>query len=128
MYERSLETKERVGDVHGMAQTFNNLGLVYADKGEWDRAIEMYERSLETLERVGDVHGMAATWTNIGSVLLGTNRIDEAKPLFAQAFLVFSQMGSPNAQQAGNGLVQTFDGDVEATNAYLAQFAEQQAS
>ena len=32
--------QERVGDIHGMAQTYNNLGLVYARKGEWDRAIE----------------------------------------------------------------------------------------
>jgi tetratricopeptide (TPR) repeat protein len=95
--------------------------LVYADKGEWDRAIEMYERSLEIDERVGDVHGMASTWTNIGLVYLQTDRAEEAKPLLAQAYLVFAQLGSPHAQAAANALVQAFEGSVDAANAYLSQ-------
>ncbi|MFZ0389957.1 MAG: tetratricopeptide repeat protein, partial [Calditrichia bacterium] len=46
-YEKSLEISKKVGDVHGMAQTYGNMGSVYNDKGEWDRALEYYEKSLE---------------------------------------------------------------------------------
>jgi tetratricopeptide (TPR) repeat protein len=104
MYERSLETKERVGDVHGMAQTFNNLGLVYADKGEWDRAIAMYERSLESLERVGDVHGMAQTWTNLGSVYYRKGEWDRAIAMYERSLETKERVGDVHgmAQTWGN--------------------------
>ncbi len=36
----------QVGDVHGMAQTYANLGSVYYRQGEWDRAIDYYEKAL----------------------------------------------------------------------------------
>ena len=49
-----------------MAQTYNNLGLAYQSKGEWDKAIGYYEQSLQTMEQVGDVHGMALTYGNLG--------------------------------------------------------------
>jgi tetratricopeptide (TPR) repeat protein len=93
MYERSLETFERVGDVHGMAQTWSNLGLVYADKGEWDRAIEMYERSLQGLERVGDVHGMAQTWGNLGSVYLQKGEWDRAIEMYERSLETKERLG-----------------------------------
>jgi tetratricopeptide (TPR) repeat protein len=164
MYEESLETKERVGDVHGMAQTFNNLGLVYADKGEWGRAIEMYKESLETFERVGDVRGMAQAWgnlglvyagkeewdraveyyqrslevteefgdrltsanqyINLGSLYLQIDQAEDAKPLLARAYLLFSQLGSPHANTAAQGLVEAC-GSVGAANAYLAKLVEE---
>jgi tetratricopeptide (TPR) repeat protein len=126
MYERSLETKERVGDVHGMAQTWMGLGIVYWKKGEWERAIEMYERSLESLERVGDVHGMASTWTNMALLYLETDRAEEAKPLLARAYSIFAQLGSPHTQTAANALVWAC-GSVDAANAYLVQLAEESA-
>jgi tetratricopeptide (TPR) repeat protein len=124
MYEQSLETCERLGDVHGMAQTWGNLGNVYAQQGKWDRAIAMYQKDLEISERVGDVHGMAQTWGNLGILYLQTDRPDEAKPLLARAYLIFAQLGSPSQQTAANILVQAFDGDVDAANAYLAQVDE----
>jgi len=59
---------QELNDAHGVAWTLGNLGLVYVDKGEWDKAIEHYEKSLETFEKLGDVHGMAQTYNNLGSV------------------------------------------------------------
>jgi len=115
-----------VGDIHGMAQTLGNLGSVYLQKGEWDRAIEFYEQSLETKERVGDIHGMASTWTNMGLLYMQIERVEEAKPLLARAYLIFVQVGSPNADTAAQALVQAC-GSVEAANAYLARMVEEAA-
>ena len=69
-YERSLEKKERMGDINGMAQTYMGLGNVYLQKGEWEQAIGYYKKDLEISERVGDVHGMAQTLGNLGNVYL----------------------------------------------------------
>ena len=124
MYEQSLETYERLGDVHGMAQTWGNLGNVYQQQGAWDRAIAMYQKSLAITEKMGDWVTSANQYGNLGILYLQTDRPDEAKPLLARATLIFAQLGSPNQQIAANALVQAFDGDVDAANAYLAQVAE----
>ncbi|MGC1120406.1 MAG: tetratricopeptide repeat protein [Candidatus Methanofastidiosia archaeon] len=39
-YEKDLEILEGLGDTHGMAKTYGNLGPVYARKGELHKAIE----------------------------------------------------------------------------------------
>jgi tetratricopeptide (TPR) repeat protein len=77
-YERSLAIKEKVGDEHGMATSFNSLGNVYSYKGEWDRAIEYYERDLAVCEKVGDEYGMATTFNNLGSVYQDMGEWDQA--------------------------------------------------
>jgi tetratricopeptide (TPR) repeat protein len=37
-YEKSLEIKERVGDIQGMARTMGNLSSFYQAQGDMDRA------------------------------------------------------------------------------------------
>jgi tetratricopeptide (TPR) repeat protein len=123
-YQQSLETFERAGDVHGMATTWGNLGLVYADKGEWDRAIEYYEKSLAVTEGLGDRLTSANQYGNLGILYLRTLRPEEARPLLGRAYLIFSQLGSPDAETAYDGLVEAC-GSAEAANAYLDELAEE---
>jgi Tfp pilus assembly protein PilF len=123
MYRRSLETSERVGDAHGMAQAWGNLGIVYKDKGEWDRAIEMHRRSLQVTEKIGDVLTSANQYANLGIIYLQTQQMKKAKPLFARAYLIFSQIGSPDTDTAFQGLIQAC-GSPKAAKAYLADFQQ----
>jgi tetratricopeptide (TPR) repeat protein len=100
------------------------LGLVYADKGEWDRAIEFYENALQTMERVGDIHGMASTWANLGLLYEQQRRDEQAAQHFARALLVFDKMGAPEAQQVGSWLVDLL-GSAEKAQEYLEEFLRQ---
>ena len=88
------------------ADTLNNLGLVYADKGEWDRAIEMYERSLEISERVGDVHGMAVTWNNLGEAYRALGQVDKARDCWERALAVFERLGASKAEDVRGWLAE----------------------
>jgi tetratricopeptide (TPR) repeat protein len=96
MYEQALQTFERLDDVHGMAQTYNNLGLVYADQGEWERAIEMYEQALQTFERLDDVHGMAQTLGNLGLVYARQGEWERTIEMYEQALQTFERLGGPD--------------------------------
>ena len=88
--------------MHGLAQTYNNLGLVYHDKGEWDRAIEFYQKSLEGKEKVGDVHGLAKTYGNLGLLYFQQQNYSEAVRLHVEIMLLFKKLGAaPLVQQAG---------------------------
>jgi len=61
-------------DPKGNLGAYNSLGLIYTDKGEWNKAIEFYNNALKGLEKIGDVedpfrkHGMGQTYGNLGNV------------------------------------------------------------
>ncbi len=77
-YERSLEIKERVGDVHGMATTWTNLGLAYLQTDRSEEARPLFARAYLTLSRMGS--------PDAGTALRGLSRAcgsDEA----AEAYL-----------------------------------------
>ena len=92
-YQKSLEIRERIGDIHGMAATYNNLGLVYADKGEWDTAINYYQKSLEIRERIGDIHGMARTYNNLGMIYYRKSEWDTAINYYQKSLEIFEKIG-----------------------------------
>jgi tetratricopeptide (TPR) repeat protein len=84
---------EKLGDVHGMAQTYGNMGLVYARKGEWDKAIEYYEKDLKISENLGDVHGMAQTYNNMGLVYADKGEWDKAIEYYEKDLKISENLG-----------------------------------
>jgi tetratricopeptide (TPR) repeat protein len=84
---------EDVKDQHGLAQTCNNLGLVYANKGEWDRAIEYYEKSVKIKKDIKDQHGTAVTYTNMGSVYSNKGEWDRAIEYYEKTMEIFEALG-----------------------------------
>ncbi len=102
-FRKSLDGFEKVGDIHGMAQTYGNLGVVYKNKGEWDKAIKFYQKALNGLEKVGDVHGMAKTFNNLGLIY-------QAKGEWGKA-IAFYQKSLDGKEKVGDvhGIAQTFN-------------------
>ena len=52
----------------GIASSYNNLGVIYDDQGNYARALENYFNALKTFEIAGDKYGMATTYNNIGII------------------------------------------------------------
>ena len=65
-----------MGDRRGEATTLNNIGQVYSDLGENQKALQFYNQALLILRAVGDRRGEATTLHNIGQVYsdLGENQ------------------------------------------------------
>ncbi|MFC1852483.1 tetratricopeptide repeat protein, partial [candidate division CSSED10-310 bacterium] len=51
-----------------MAETSRNIGIVYINSGDFDRALEFFQRSLAICEEIGDKQGNAITANSIGIV------------------------------------------------------------
>jgi tetratricopeptide (TPR) repeat protein len=81
----------------------NDLGLLYQDKGEWERAIEYYERSLAIDEKVGDEHGMAPTLNNLGSVYQVKGEWERAIEYYERSLLICEKVGDEH------GMATTFN-------------------
>jgi tetratricopeptide (TPR) repeat protein len=67
-----------VGDRGGEAVTLNNIGRVYSQLGEKQKALEYYSQSLPLRRAVGDRAGEALTLANIADVKRAQGNLTEA--------------------------------------------------
>jgi len=87
----ALEREDLPEDLAGALA--NDLGLVYQDKGEWDKAIDYYQRSLAICEKVGDEHKMSAIFNNLGSVYQGKREWDKAIEYYQRSLEILEKVG-----------------------------------
>ncbi len=79
---RAKEIREQVGDIKGLGQTLNNLGVYYWRRmrdGDWEQALEVFVKSIELGSSIGDIPDTAAPLQNIG--ILYAHRGDLRKAL-----------------------------------------------
>jgi tetratricopeptide (TPR) repeat protein len=67
-WEEALPLYRMVNDRRGEATTLNNIGFVYDDLGEKQKALDYYNQALPIRRAVGDRRGEAITLNNIGAV------------------------------------------------------------
>ncbi len=67
-HQRSLEIREKLGHRRGIADSLNNLALVYQSKGEPDIAEEYHQRSLRIREELGSKPDIASSYNNLGNI------------------------------------------------------------
>ena len=51
-----------------MGQPLNNIGVIYSNKGDYDKALDYYEKSLAIREEMDDKSGIRLSLHNIGLV------------------------------------------------------------
>jgi tetratricopeptide (TPR) repeat protein len=104
-YEKALKVFEKLGDVYGATQTYNNLGFVYYRMGEWNKAIEFFQKSLETKGKLGDVHGAAQTYNNLGIVYADMGEWNKAIEFYQKDMEISEKLGDEHsAAQTYNNL------------------------
>ncbi len=84
------KTYEEVGDLEGAANCLMNSGMVYADIGDLDKALDIYESAIETFTRLDLKPRIATTFNKIGSVLIQKDQLAEAKEYLTNALHMHS--------------------------------------
>jgi len=75
-----------------------DLGIIFKNKGEWDKALKHYERSRKIYSRKiwkknGDRAGQAATLNNIGEIHFLKNELDKAVKCYEKSRAIYSKIG-----------------------------------
>jgi CHAT domain-containing protein len=83
-----------VGDRGGEATTLNNIGAVYDDLGEKQKALVFYNQALPILRAVGDRGGEAITLNNIGLVYSDLGEKQKALVFYNQALPILRAVGN----------------------------------
>ena len=81
-----------------LAASYNNLGTVYRNTGEFAKAKEYYERALEIRkEQLGPNHvKVAASYNNLGVVCRSMGYLEKSKEYHRQAVDIRNQILGPN--------------------------------
>lgn len=68
-YERSLSLNEQVANENGVAMINNNLGMLYADLGEYDKSLYSFTKTLAARRASKEPIGVISALINISVVL-----------------------------------------------------------
>jgi CHAT domain-containing protein len=87
-----------VGDRSGEAVTLTNIGGVYADLGEKQKALDYYAQALPLMRAVGDRSGEAAMLSNIGAVYSDLGEKQKALDYYTQALPLRRAVGDRSGE------------------------------
>ena len=90
----TAEGSERTELLYALASRYNNLGLLYKDIEQYDRAIEFLEKALEYDRQIDNSRGFATRIGNMGLVYLAQGKLKEAKAKFDEAYDLVSSLQS----------------------------------
>lgn len=103
--QQSLSICQQIGNKEGEGATLNNIGQIYDARGDYKTALTYLQQSLSISQQIGDKSGEATSLHNVGATYLEQyQNIENALPLLWRAYLIFKQIGSPDANDTAKYL------------------------
>lgn len=99
-YHGALSAFEASEDRQGMALVYHNLGMISADRRQWEDADRYYRRSSELAAILGDVQLRGLCLLNHTEVLLARQQYASARQSAEAALQVFDELGSADGKAA----------------------------
>ena len=75
----SIEIRELIRDLVGLATSLGNLGFLEIEMGEFDNALQDLTQSYELKSRLGQAEGMAMALNNMGWLRIQHGDLEEAR-------------------------------------------------
>ncbi len=88
-FYQSLRIKEGLQDYRGIAATLNNIGMIYDEQKDHNKAIEHYHRAIENLKKLPvqqeqDMQVLVATYHNLGALYVDIGNHSRALEYFSK--------------------------------------------
>lgn len=87
-FRQSLSIDSSLRDYPGIAQTLNNIGWVYLDNGQFERAFESFVRALEIYNQHGTTYQRANVLKNISRIYLTWDDLPDALSYLHEALRI----------------------------------------
>ena len=65
-YILSIDQNQAIGNLVGMAKSYNNIGVINSDLGDYSQAMDYHLKLLQLKQKIYDSLGVAASYNNIG--------------------------------------------------------------
>jgi signal transduction histidine kinase len=89
---KAIDLSNRYKFDKGIAQAYNDLGIIFYDKQNFDTAIVLYNKAFAIRRRNNDVSGMAKLYNKIGVVYQKQGNFDKALENQLNALKLFEQI------------------------------------
>jgi CHAT domain-containing protein/Tfp pilus assembly protein PilF len=97
---QALDLRREIGERSGQADTLNNIGMVYRDLGDKQKAMDYYNQALPVYSQAGDRGNQAHELINLGIVHSDLGERQKALDYYNQA-LAMAREASDRASEAG---------------------------
>lgn len=84
-YLKSLDIREKLNDIRGVASCLGNIGLCFQFQGRYEESVQYFTQSLEKYELIQDIKGIGDAFNNIGLVNIELEDYKEAQVYFQKA-------------------------------------------
>jgi two-component system, NarL family, sensor kinase len=89
---KALELGNRLHFDKGVAQAYNDMGIIYFDQENFDKALEYYNKAFEIRRKQNDTRGMGALYNKMGIIFQKQGNFDKALDNQQQALSLFEQI------------------------------------
>ncbi|MCX8173513.1 MAG: tetratricopeptide repeat protein [Thermoplasmata archaeon] len=80
--ERALEIRKKHNVKEGLADTYNNLAILYSDEGEIKKAIEHFKEAEKLYMEIGELSGLCAIYNNLADIYALRGEYEEAIKIY----------------------------------------------
>jgi len=94
---------QQTGDRQGGATSLNNLGLIYNNLAEYERAIDFYRQSLTIAREIGDRQGEATSLNNLGNAYNNLAEYEEAIDFYRPSLVIARETGDRQSEAVSLG-------------------------
>lgn len=91
-FRNALKELELGGETFRTGQVYNNIGLLHADRAEWDEAQLSLEMSLDIARTASDLNGEAKALSNLGRVYLAQGMEGQAVTAAEKSIQIFTDI------------------------------------
>jgi signal transduction histidine kinase/Tfp pilus assembly protein PilF len=92
-FENALNFYKKSGDENRIASTYNNIGIVYKNRSEYQLAYEHFNYSLDYAKKYDNKDEMANAYSNIGLIFRHNGKIEYATEYFLRALQIREEIG-----------------------------------
>jgi Flp pilus assembly protein TadD len=99
-YQQAFAICREMGNHSGEGAILNNIGAVYDDLGQKDKALDFHGQAFAIFQEVGDRWSESTLLSNIGVLLDAMGRTAEAVTYLEQCVALMEDVGHPSLDNA----------------------------
>ncbi|MFC2093851.1 tetratricopeptide repeat protein, partial [Bacteroidota bacterium] len=94
VFKKSLKKAEDVNDLSNMGKSYNALGRVHEDKGDYELAITFQEKAIYLFEKIQDKFGLASSMGSMGDIYYEKGDYNKAMIFYNKQLLINKESGN----------------------------------
>ena len=76
-----------------LTNSLNNIGLIYSNQGNYEKALDYYAKSIKIREEIGDKSGTGGSYNNIGIIYDQQGNLEKALENYSESLKISEEIG-----------------------------------